>query len=70
MGKWLHLPQGREEYVQNEDTVKRLLGDGAYEVPDPTLPQDPAVKQTQASESDDKPAEQIVKPAQSAKKTR
>jgi hypothetical protein len=35
---WLKLPNGRDELVVNEDHVKRLLNEGAVEIPDPRIP--------------------------------
>ena len=66
---WILHTNGQKLKVVNEDHIKRLLSEGGQEIPDPTLPQEPAVEQMQAPESD-KSAEQIVKPAQSAKKPR
>ncbi len=32
---WLRLPNGRQELIHNEDHIKRHLGEGAFEIPDP-----------------------------------
>jgi len=32
---WLRLSNGRNELVVNEDHIKRLLNEGAVEIPDP-----------------------------------
>jgi hypothetical protein len=36
---WLKLSNDRVENILNEDHIKRLLNEGAFEVPDPTIPQ-------------------------------
>lgn len=35
MSMWLRLSNGRHELVMNEDHIKRLLNEGAVEIPDP-----------------------------------
>ncbi len=35
---WLKLTNGRVELVINEDHIKRLISEGAVEIPDPQVP--------------------------------
>lgn len=34
---WLQLSSGRQELVNNEDHIKRLIAEGAHEIPDPRV---------------------------------
>lgn len=48
---WLKLSSGREELVLNADHIKRLLSEGAVEIPDPrTQPETQEPEQKQEAE--------------------
>jgi hypothetical protein len=74
---WLRLSNARDEFVVNEDHIKRLLAEGAVEIPDPrsefedalsTLTEG-AVENEQASLGTNSSDEELVKQISAQKKS-
>jgi hypothetical protein len=72
---WLRLSNGRNELVVNEDHIRRLLSEGAVEIPDPRskpeetpLPVEP-VQESEQSSPDTDPDEEATQHLPVQKKT-
>jgi len=55
---WLRLSNGREELVVNEDHIRRLLAEGAVEIPDPrSQPEETALSVEPSQEDESLPTD-------------
>jgi len=50
---WLRLSNGRHELVVNEDHIRRLLAEGAVEIPDPRSQPEEAPLSVEPSQEDE-----------------
>lgn len=70
---WLRLSNGRDELVVNEDHIRRLLNEGAVEIPDPRLQPETVASLTEEQEAEEvtqhlpaqkkQPSKRATKPA-------